>query len=144
MSQLQTEEFIAVDNLSFEERQYANLQNYDKSKLRIYNKNKFLDIKNILNSKKIGHKAGFDSVHIMCSNFEILSSINEILWCTRIGKYVYHSEIKNIDIIEKYNIIVLRYQNKKIKLLNYIDSIAYFKLKDKHNKLAKRIGKAQR
>lgn len=80
----------------------------------------------------------------MCLNFEILSSINEILWCTRIGKYVYHSEIKNIDIIEKYNIIVLRYQNKKIKLLNYIDSIAYFKLKDKHNKLAKRIGKAQR
>lgn len=30
MSQLQTKEFIAVNDLSFEERQYANLQNYDK------------------------------------------------------------------------------------------------------------------
>ena len=80
----------------------------------------------------------------MCSNFETLSSIDGILWYTRIGKYVYHSEIKNIDIIEKYNIIVLRYQNKKIKLLNYIDGITYVKLKDKHIKLAKRIWKAQR
>lgn len=75
----------------------------------------------------------------MCSNFETLSSIDGILWYTRIGKHVYHSEIKNIDIIEKYNIIVLRYQNKKIKLLNYIDGITYVKLKNKHIKLAKRI-----